>query len=76
MPSTFSLVTSCARAGDPASQTPEINAATIKIFDFMKSLLPQKWAYTINPSFSQNRTEAQVFSSTAWGLWPPDFGPR
>jgi hypothetical protein len=38
MPSTDSLVTSCARTGDAASHTLEIKVATIRNCDFMEDL--------------------------------------
>src|ERR1700692_5122544 len=42
MPSTDSLVTSCARAGDAASHTLESKVATIRNCDFMQYL---QWKY-------------------------------
>src|SRR5258708_18590901 len=42
MPSTVSLVTSCAQTGTAASHTPEINAAKIRNREFMEYL---QWKY-------------------------------
>src|SRR4029077_9584840 len=48
MPSTFSLVTSCARTGAAASQALEISAAAIRDCDFMEILLLRKLHYAMN----------------------------
>src|SRR5271169_2535383 len=81
MPSTVSLVTSCARTGVAASQTLEIKAAAIRNCDFIGNLLWRKVHYPMNasdkpvpslevdPSFSQTSFVRQVFSSTGFSLW-------
>src|ERR1700676_1811203 len=48
MPSTVSLVTSCARTGAVVSQTLEIKAAAIRNCNFMEYLLSRKLHYAMN----------------------------
>src|SRR5580700_2426491 len=50
MPSTFSLVTSCARTGAAASQTLEIKAAANRNCDFIEGLLYRKLHYATKRS--------------------------
>src|ERR1700680_5322881 len=47
MPSTDSLVTSCARTGAAARHRLEIKAATIRNCDFMEELLSEKLHYAL-----------------------------
>src|SRR5689334_16412079 len=64
MPSTVSLVTSCARTGAAPSQTLEIKAAAIRNCDFMESLLKKKLHYAMNCSDKASLSNV--------GFWP-DF---